>query len=71
MIGSDSPASRRALTEPDPLTALQRDFPAFHIWRENLHGRRRYVARSPRLTLNPHTVITDDPDEMRSALSAP
>ena len=55
----------------DPLPALQQQFPAFYIWRENVHGRRRYVARSLRLSVNPHTVITDDPDELRAALSRP
>ncbi len=52
----------------DPLPALQQQFPAFLIWRENVFGRRRYVARSQHLTVNPHTVITD---ELRAALSRP
>ena len=55
----------------DPLPALQQQFPAFLIWRENVFGRRRYVARSQHLSVNPHTVITDDPDELRAALSRP
>jgi hypothetical protein len=53
------------------LASLQASFPQFRIWRENLPGRRRYVARSQHLILNPHTVITDDPDELRAALSGP
>jgi hypothetical protein len=59
------------ITGPDPLPVLQQQFPAFYIWRENVHGRRRYIARSQRLSVNPHTVITDDPDELRAALSRP
>jgi hypothetical protein len=55
-------------TAPDPLPVLQRQFPAFRIWRENIYGRRRYVARSQHLNQHPHTVITDDPDELRDAL---
>jgi hypothetical protein len=53
------------------LASLQADFPQFRIWRENLPGRHRYVARSQHLSVNPHTVITDDPDELRAALSRP
>jgi hypothetical protein len=64
-------ALRPAVTAPDPLPALQQQFPAFLIWRENAFGRRRYVARSQHLSVNPHTVITDDPDELRAALSRP
>ena len=63
--GEAAPAS------PDPLPALQQQFPAFLIWRENMYGRPRYVSRSRHLSLNPHTVITDDPDELRAALSRP
>ncbi len=55
----------------DPLPALQQQFPAFQIWRENMFGRRRYIARSQHLSVHPHTVITADPDELRAALSRP
>lgn len=58
-------------TTPDPLPVLQQQFPAFRIWREHMYGRPRYVARSQHLSLNPHTVITDDPDELRAALGGP
>ena len=61
----------QALTPAHVLTALQAEFPQFRIWRENVYGRRRYVARSERLSLNPHTVITSDPDELRAALRRP
>ncbi len=62
-------AHHPAATALDPLPALQQQFPAHLIWRENLHSRRRYVARSRNLSVHPHTVITDDPDELRAALS--
>jgi hypothetical protein len=63
--GEAAPASR------DQLAALCEDFPQYRIWRENVYGRHRYVARSQHLSVNPHTVITDDPDELRAALSRP
>jgi len=62
-----TPASTLPL--PDPLPALQADFPAFRIWRETIYGRVRYIAHSPHLGLHPHTVITADPDELRAALA--
>lgn len=73
MTDSDAPstAHHEAVTAPDPLPALQQQFPAFLIWRENVLGRRRYVARSQHLSVNPHTVITDDPDELRAVLRRP
>ena len=37
---------------------LKAEFPAFQIWREEMPGRARYVARSLHADLNPHTVIT-------------
>jgi hypothetical protein len=59
------------LAMPDQLPALRADFPAFRIWRENVGGRVLYVARSQNLSLNPHTVVTDDPAELRAALESP
>jgi hypothetical protein len=53
------------------LARLQADFPQFRIWRESLPGRSRYIARSQHLSVNPHTVITDDPAELRTALTGP
>jgi O-methyltransferase involved in polyketide biosynthesis len=50
------------------LTMLKAEFPAFQIWREDLHGRARYVARSLHSGLNPHTVVTSDLAELRDAL---
>jgi hypothetical protein len=53
----------------DPLAGLKAEFPAFRIWRESLCGHVRYIARSLHQGLNPHTVVTADPDELRAALA--
>jgi SAM-dependent methyltransferase len=50
------------------LAVLRADFPAYQIWRENIPERARYVARSLRRGLNPHTVVTSDLGELREAL---
>jgi hypothetical protein len=55
--------------DPDPLVALQSDFPAFHIWRETTLTGVRYIARSRHLGQNPHTLVTHDPAEMRAVLA--
>jgi hypothetical protein len=55
---------------PNELAELQEQFQEFHIWREVTRERVRYVARSHHLGLHPHTVITDDPAELRAALRA-
>ncbi len=60
-----------AAAEADELASLRASFPQFRICREIVPGRRRYVARSQYVGLNPHTVITDDPDELRAVLSRP
>ena len=52
----------------DDLTVLRADFPAYKIWQEHTPGRARYVARSLRDGLNPHTVVTSDLAELRNAL---
>jgi O-methyltransferase involved in polyketide biosynthesis len=52
----------------DDLTGLRADFPAYKIWQEHTPGRSRYVARSLRDGLNPHTVVTSDLAELRNAL---
>lgn len=57
--------------DPRVLTALQMQFPSYRIWVDECFGRSRYVARGRFLRLNPHTVITADPDELRDALSQP
>jgi len=53
------------------LASLRADFPRFWIWRENTGSGVRYVARSQRASLNPHTVVTADPAELRAALGEP
>jgi hypothetical protein len=51
------------------LDRLRADFPSFWIWRENTGSGVRYIARSQRAGLNPHTVVTADPAELRAVLS--
>jgi hypothetical protein len=53
------------------LDRLRADFPQFWIWRENTGSGVRFVARSQRAGLNPHTVVTADPAELRAALGDP
>jgi O-methyltransferase involved in polyketide biosynthesis len=67
---TSNPASRRAADAavPEQLRALRAEFPAWRIWREDACGRVRYVARSRRADLNPHTVVTADLGELRKAL---
>jgi hypothetical protein len=63
------PATPGDLSNPDELASITARFPGFLLWRETIHGRTRYVARSVRLDTRPHTVITDDLAELRSALA--
>lgn len=51
------------------LAALQAEFPVFRIWQEITGDRVRFVARSRRRGLNPHTVVTADLSELRDALT--
>jgi hypothetical protein len=55
-------------TEAD-LLSIQRDFPAFRIWREITGDRTRFVARRRRPGTRPHTVVTSDTRELRSVLA--
>jgi hypothetical protein len=72
-----NPASNRTSASQlaDALTAeldsLRADFPQFWIWREHTGSGIRYIARSQRAGLNPHTVVTADPAELRAALGDP
>jgi hypothetical protein len=52
------------------LATMQAAFPQFRIWREDAFDRARFVARSLRTGLSPHTVVTDDLSELRAALQA-
>ena len=63
------PAPASQASPPDvELAALRADFPGFRIWPETVADRTRYVARSQRPGLNPHTVVTADLAELRTAL---
>ena len=55
-------------TEAD-LLSIQRDFPAFRIWREMTGDRIRFVARRRRPGTRPHTVVTSDAYELRAVLA--
>ena len=56
----------------EDLAVLRTEFPAYEVWREEIPGRVRYVARSRTPGVNPHTLITADVEELREALrSAP
>jgi len=52
------------------VTALQEEFPAFHIMLEHTLTGPRFIVRSRHLNQNPHTLITRDPDELRAVLHA-
>lgn len=54
---------------PHPLSALRAEFPGHWISLENLCGKIRYVARTLHFGLNPHTVVTNDLDELAAALA--
>jgi hypothetical protein len=54
----------------DTLTAIRRDFPHFRIWREITGNRTRYIARRQQPAPGPHTVVTADLGELRSALAS-
>ena len=60
--------ARDASSAAEKLAVLCRDFPDFRIWREITGDRTRYIARSLRLGINPHTVVTDDLDELIDTL---
>jgi len=51
------------------LARLQEDFPDFTIARQTTGDRIRYVARRASPGLRPHTVVTADLDELRTALA--
>jgi hypothetical protein len=47
---------------------LQAEFPAYQIWEETVRNQSRFVARRQHQAAGPHTVITSDVDELRTAL---
>ncbi len=65
--GMPAPAGLAAIP-PDPLSALCAEFPAFRIWREITGDRTHYIARSLHPSISPHTVVTDDLDELGDVL---
>jgi hypothetical protein len=50
------------------LASLQADFPGYKIWQEDFPDGVRFIARSQRAGLHPHTVMTADPAELRRTL---
>jgi hypothetical protein len=52
----------------DELELLRDEFPDYKLTIEFGRDRYRYISRSRRLDQNPHTVITDDRDELRDIL---
>lgn len=53
------------------LAHLQEDFPGFQIWQEITGERIRLVAIRRYHGISPHTVITAEAAELRTALSGP
>ena len=51
------------------LADLQEDFPDYRIWQEPMGAHIRLVAVRRKPGTSPHTPITGDPSELRSALS--
>ncbi len=52
------------------LTALRAEFPRFRIWIEPAPSGYRFAARRQRPGSGLHTVITNDPAELRTTLAA-
>jgi hypothetical protein len=51
------------------LATLRREFPGYRIWLDPTHSRDRFVARRQHPGPGPHTVVTSDPAELRTALA--
>jgi len=58
-----------AAPTPDELVKLRQDIPDFRIWREMIGDRARYIVRSMRPGISPHTLVTADLGELREVLS--
>jgi hypothetical protein len=67
MTGSSQDAAATA----DDLASLLQQFPGFRIWREVTGEHARLVAVRRHAGTRPHTVVTNDADELRAALSVP
>lgn len=57
-------------TDGELLALLRVEFPGHLIGEESIMGRLRYVARRRREGAHPHTVVTPDLGELRTALEA-
>lgn len=68
MLYGPPPPGVPAAVQPDLLPLLCAEFPGFRIWREITGDRTRYIARSLRHGTSPHTVVTDDLDELSDML---
>jgi hypothetical protein len=66
---SNQPTTANDLTALADLDRLRDDFPAFRIWREITPGRIVYIARRRHPGTQPHTLVTPDPAELRTALT--
>ncbi|MGH3273490.1 MAG: hypothetical protein ACRDNZ_04095 [Streptosporangiaceae bacterium] len=64
----DADSARPVGNDDISLPALRADFPQFRIWRETAGNRTRYIARSLRFGIRPHTVVTADLAELRTEL---
>jgi hypothetical protein len=51
------------------LADLQQDFPGYRIWQEPMGDRLQLVAVSRKPGASPHTLVTTDLAELRSALA--
>jgi hypothetical protein len=63
-----SPAEEQRAQQRE-LADLQQDFPGYRIWLEPMGGCFRLVAVSRKPGASPHTLVTPDPSELRSALA--
>jgi S-adenosyl methyltransferase len=59
----------RGTSAADELTSLREEFRGFRIWKEVIGERTRYIARGFALGSHPHTAVTADLGELRTALS--
>jgi hypothetical protein len=57
-------------TSGSVVAALREEFPCYVISRELVVGQVRYVACRLHRGVQPHTVVSTDPDELRTALKA-
>jgi hypothetical protein len=68
MESDQNPGTLAPGHDPDELASLREEFHGFRIWKEVIGERTRYVARSVSLEAHPHTIVTDDLNELRTSL---